>query len=105
MPGASCDDLGRDRAFDDGADRREDIPIRSLLLGQEARVRGDAVDETEGGSFADLRNTRRIEEDLHGSPSFLRTPDYSISSELRFVSTTSLFLLSFTAGASSRAVT
>src|SRR2546422_6210637 len=40
--------------------------FRSLLLGDQRGVGGDAVDDAERHAFLDLAEVRRVQEDLHG---------------------------------------
>ncbi len=63
----------------------EDVEVWGFLLREEARVRGDAVDEAERSRFTDLVHACRVEKDFHGFLVLSRKNDYSTSgTESRF---------------------
>ena len=59
------DALGRDRAIDDRGDLQHAVAVLDALLGEERRVRRDAVDDAERGAAPDLVDVRGVHEDLH----------------------------------------
>src|SRR5713226_8609165 len=58
-------DLEAHVARHDRADLLDQRPERPLLLGDQRRVGGDAVDHADGHAFLDLCHVRGVEKDLH----------------------------------------
>jgi hypothetical protein len=59
--------LGRDRPVDDADDLAQRGMEFLAFLGDEARIRGHAVEQPERGGLADLVDVRGVDEELHGS--------------------------------------
>jgi hypothetical protein len=66
MPAKSvATDFAAHRTVDDLADPFQVLPIVARLLGQERRIRGDAIENAEGGERFDFLDVAGIHKELH----------------------------------------
>ena len=66
--GVGGDHLEAHRAIDDPADLVDQVAERPLLLGDQRRVGGGAVEEAHRGDFLELVHAAGVQKDLHGLP-------------------------------------